>query len=187
VPTIKSEVYFNRNDLEVVGEDWIGFLKDRARQSPLRRSRLCLHRGHDDPVQQMIIVMCQDVLFRPHRHLAKSESFHMIEGLLDLILFDMDGNPEQAVHMGPIGSGLNFCHRLNISQFHAVLPLTDFVVMHEITAGPWIKEEAEFAPWAPEQSEALRAFLENAAGTAAPLTHGPIPASMRKTKVGTIR
>jgi cupin fold WbuC family metalloprotein len=158
-----NEVYYNRDDLALIDSEWIAFLKRRAQQSSLRRSRLCLHRSHDDVVQQMIIVMCRDVLFRPHRHRAKTESFHMVEGLLDIILFDDDGRPEQTIRMGPAESGAVFCHRLSISQFHAVVPRTDFVVMHEITTGPWVKDEAEFAPWAPESSDALRAFLEDSA------------------------
>lgn len=160
------EVLHNREDIAVVDENWIKLLKDRAANSPLRRSRLCLHRTHDDPVQQMIIVMCKDVLFRPHRHRAKTESFHMIEGMLDLIFFNDAGHPEQSIRMGPLGSGAMFCHRLSISQFHAVLPLTDFVIMHEITTGPWVQGDAEFAPWAPTETQALREFLQTSAAQA---------------------
>ena len=170
-----NEVFYNHEDLAFVNNEWIAFLKRRAQQSPLRRSRLCLHRSHNDLVQQMIIVMCRDVLFRPHRHRVKTESFHMIEGSLDIILFSDDGRPERAVRMGPAASGAIFCHRLSVSQFHAVLPRTDFVVMHEITTGPWVKEEAEFAPWAPVASDALRIFLENSAAQAVVSSQALIP------------
>jgi len=172
---MKNEVFYNRDDLAAVDEDWIAFLKDRAQQSPLRRSRLCLHHSNDDLIQQMLIVMCRDVLFRPHRHGAKTESFHMIEGLLDIVLFDDQGNAEKIVHMGPFGSTAVFCHRLNVSQFHAVLPQSDFVVMHEITTGPWIKDEAEFASWAPREPRALRAFLEKSARIAHTVVRASIP------------
>jgi cupin fold WbuC family metalloprotein len=161
-----NEVFYNHAEIATVDESWLNVLKDRARNSPLRRSRLCLHRAHDDFVQQMIIVMCRDVLFRPHRHHAKTESFHMIEGFLDLVFFDDQGAPNQAFRMGPPGSGELFCHRLSVSQFHAVLPLSDFVIVHEITTGPWVQGDAEFAPWAPVETKQLRVFLEDSAAKA---------------------
>jgi cupin fold WbuC family metalloprotein len=170
-----KEVFRNSEDIALVDDGWIRFLKERASGSPLRRSRLCLHRTHDDPVQQMIIVMCRDVLFRPHRHHAKNESFHMIEGLLDLIFFDDNGRPEQAIRMGPLGSDAVFSHRLCVSRFHAVLPLSDFVVLHEITTGPWTEGDAEFGPWAPTDMGALRSFLEESAAAAPRQIAGLVP------------
>lgn len=158
-----NEVFHNRNDAAVVGEEWLQLLKERAQQSPLRRARLCLHRSPDDLVQEMIIAMCKDVLFRPHCHHAKSESFHMIEGFLDVILFSDSGVPEHVIRMSPPGAGDKFCYRLCVPQFHAVLPLSDIVVVHETITGPWTQDEAEFAPWAPSETNALRAFLEKSA------------------------
>jgi cupin fold WbuC family metalloprotein len=170
-----KEVFHNRDDIALVDDSWITFLKGRALQTSLRRSRLCLHRAADDAVQEMIIVMCRDVLFRPHRHKAKTESFHMVEGILDLVLFGDKGEPEKVVRLGPVGSGQIFCHRLCVSQFHAVLPLSDFVVMHETTTGPWMQDNAEFAPWAPTDPTVLRAFLEDSAKRARVKGHAVLP------------
>jgi cupin fold WbuC family metalloprotein len=149
-----------------INENLLRFLKQRACESPLRRSRLCLHRKAEDAVHEMIIVMCNDVLFRPHRHLVKTESLHIIEGVLDVILFNYVGIPEEAIRMGPIGSGLNFCYRLSVPQFHAVLPHSDFVVMYETTMGPYVEGDAEFAAWSPTEPDDLRAFLVDSAAKA---------------------
>ena len=155
------EVYRNDQKIACVGEDWIRRLKDAAAASTLRRSRLCLHLSNDDAVQEMIIALCRDVLFRPHRHTNKSESFHIIEGELDVIVFDAHGNVERSIHMGPPGSGATYCYRLSTSAWHAILPRTEFVVFHETTAGPFVPgQPAQFAPWAPVEPAALRTFLE---------------------------
>ena len=82
------EVFYNKEDIAQIGDDWIERLKQAAAESPLRRSRLCLHRSNDEPVQEMILALCRDVLFRPHRHLKKSESFHIIEGELYVMVFN---------------------------------------------------------------------------------------------------
>lgn len=37
----------------------------------------------------MLIVMAKGSYIRPHKHKNKSESFHIIEGLLDVIVFDL--------------------------------------------------------------------------------------------------
>jgi cupin fold WbuC family metalloprotein len=170
------EVFHNDKNVVAVDENWLRFLKQRAQESSLRRSRLCLHRKADDAVHEMIVVMCKDVLFRPHRHHIKTESFHMIEGFLDVILFNDAGTPAEVIQMGPLGSGLNFCYRLSTPQFHAVLPRTDFVVVHETTMGPFVQGDAEYAPWAPTDTAALHAFLLDSATRAGALCDKSAPA-----------
>jgi cupin fold WbuC family metalloprotein len=163
-----QNIFHSDKDVVAVDENWLRFLKQRAFESPLRRSRLCLHRKAEDSVHEMIIVMCKDVLFRPHRHLVKTESLYIIEGVLDVILFNYAGIPEETIQMGPIGSGLNFCYRLSVPQFHTVLPHSDFVVMYETTMGPYVEGDAEFAPWSPTDPDDLRAFLVESAAKARP-------------------
>lgn len=157
-----SEVFRNDKDIAEIGDDWIARLKRAAAESPLRRSRLCLHRNNEDHVQEMVIALCKDVLFRPHRHMKKSESFHIIEGELYVLIFDDNGRIIRTIHMGPPGSGRMFCYRLSMSAWHAILPQSEYVIFHETTDGPFRPLEAsQFAPWAPVEPEALRKFLES--------------------------
>lgn len=154
------EVFTHQEDILRVGPDWLERLKQAAAASPLRRARLNLHRSHDDAVQEMLIVLCRDVLFRPHRHLRKSESFNVLDGEFYVLVFDEDGRVLRTVHMGPPGSGRMFYYRLNASHYHAMVQRSEFVVFHETTSGPFKPNEAQFAPWAPEEPAALRTFLE---------------------------
>src|SRR3974390_2760123 len=155
------KVFQNADEIIEVGSAWITRLKAAASASPLRRARLCLHHGAKDNIQEMILVLCSDVLFRQHRHLNKTESFHIIEGELDLIIFSESGKALQMLPMGPVGSGKTFCYRLNAPLYHALLPRSEFVVFHETTEGPFCKDSAQYAPWAPQDLTALRAFLED--------------------------
>jgi cupin fold WbuC family metalloprotein len=155
------EVFYNEQDIVCVGPQWVEQLKAAAAASPLRRARLRLHLDNADAVQEMIIALCRDVLFRPHRHEAKSESFHMIEGDLHVLVFDDEGRVTRNVHMGPPGSGRHYCYRLCRPAWHAIVPKSEFVVFHETTMGPFRQgAAAQFAPWAPAEGEALRQFLE---------------------------
>lgn len=155
------EVFTHTDPVIEIGPDWISRLKAAAEASPLRRARVCLHLRPEDAVQEMIIVLCEDVLFPPHRHQNKTESFHIIEGELDLVVFDDEGAPINTLKMGPPGSGKTFCYRLNSPLYHALLLRSSFVVFHETTTGPFTKGDAQFAPWAPRDSAKLRSFLEH--------------------------
>jgi cupin fold WbuC family metalloprotein len=157
-----AEVFTHADEIVAIGPDWLERLKAAARESPLRRARVCLHLSPQDTIQEMIIVLCKEVLFRPHRHQGKTESFHIIEGELDLVIFNERGDSLRTLKMGPVGSGKIFCHRLNSAFYHALLPRTPFVTFHETTAGPFRADDAQFAPWAPEDERELRGFLENA-------------------------
>jgi cupin fold WbuC family metalloprotein len=148
-----------------VGPDWIERLKDVALKSPLRRARLCLHRSDDDLLHEMIIVLTRACVFRPHRHEAKSESYHMIEGRMLFIMFSNDGAPSAASLLTPPGQNGTVCFRMSDSIYHAVLPIDDIVVYQETTNGPFTPHSATIAPWAPTEPDELRKFLEKAAAS----------------------
>ena len=56
------------------------------------RVRLCTHQSVEDAVHEMLIVHIKGTYIRPHKHPNKSESFHIIEGNLDVVVFDDAGD-----------------------------------------------------------------------------------------------
>jgi len=156
-----SVAFFNGQEIIEINGAQLEDLKLAAVASPLRRARLCLHHNHDDKVQEMVIAFCRDTYNRPHRHRNKTESFHVIEGELLIIFFDDAGKVTRRLKMSPLGNGQTFLYRLSSSLWHTVVPLSEFVIIHEITTGPFIKEEAEFAAWGPDVSdlEGIEKFL----------------------------
>jgi cupin fold WbuC family metalloprotein len=158
-----TNVFHNADDYAVVGPEWIERLKKTALTSPLRRSRLCLHRSDDDKLHEMVIALARDCLFPPHRHTAKSESFHIIDGRLIIVIFKDDGTSLRSLLLTSAGKGGALCYRMCKPSFHAVLPLDEVVVFHEVTNGPFVKNEAVFADWAPTTPNELRSFLVRAA------------------------
>ncbi len=91
-----QNVFHNADDIAIIGSDWIDRLKGIALTSPLKRARICLHRSDEDGVHEMIIALARDCLFPPHRHVAKNELFHMIEGRLGVVIFNDDGSTRRS-------------------------------------------------------------------------------------------
>ena len=158
-----QNVFHNKEDYAVVGPEWIERLKTTALRSPLRRARLCLHRSDDDKLHEMIIALTRDCLFPPHRHIAKTESFHIIDGRLIIVIFKEDGTPIRSLFMAPTGPDGVLCYRMCTPSFHAVLPLDEVVIFHEVTNGPFVRNEVVLADWAPNTQDGLRSFLIRAA------------------------
>jgi cupin fold WbuC family metalloprotein len=157
-----SAQYFDNQEIIAIEETSLPKLKMMAEKAPLRRARYCLHHQSQDLLHEMVIAFCQDSYVRPHKHKNKSESFHMIEGELLVVFFDNHGRVTRFLRMKAKGQDGCFLYRLSSELWHMVIPLTDHVVIHEVTNGPFIKEDSTFAAWSPDgndKNEALR-FME---------------------------
>lgn len=156
-----STIFFRGQEIIEIKANQFDDLKRAAIKAPLKRARFCLHHDLSDQVHEMVIAFCRESYIRPHRHLNKSESFHVIEGKLLVVFFDDDGKVTRRIDMGPIGSGCTFFYRLSSSLWHTVVPLSEFVIIHETTGGPFIREESEFASWSPadDDSKGIERFL----------------------------
>ena len=125
----------------------------RGVRSPRGRARLCAHAGPADPLHEMLICLAHSTYVRPHRHAGKSESFHVIEGELDVVVFEESGGIREVIPLGSYESGKVFFYRLAEPLFHTVLVNTPHALIHETTNGPFDLAGTEFAPWAPPESD----------------------------------
>ena len=148
-----DEVYRTKGTLAKVTEEDIVFLKLQASKNKRRRVRLCTHPGNNDPLHEMLIIHEQNTYVPPHKHIRKSESFHIIEGELSVFLFDDEGNLLETIRMGDRSSGRVFYYRLSSSTYHSILPESEFVVFHEVTNGPFDRMDMIVAPWAPSEND----------------------------------
>jgi cupin fold WbuC family metalloprotein len=158
-----AEVLYPLDAIVTVDAQMLDELKRDAAKNPRRRIRLCAHRSVDDRVHEMIIVHTKDTYVRPHRHTGKSESFHVIDGIVDVVVFDDRGEIAEVIPMGPFSSGRTFFYRIADPLYHTLLIRSDVLVFHEATTGPFRREETSFAPWAPDESDpaAVASFLKS--------------------------
>jgi cupin fold WbuC family metalloprotein len=154
---VSDEVLYTGDSILELSATDISALKTAALQNPRKRIRLCSHRDTGARVHEMLIVHMKGCYVRPHKHVARTESFHVIEGTADIVVFDDDGMVRQVVSMGPYGSGRAFYYRLDEALFHTLFVTSEFFVFHETTAGPFTKADTVFASWAPAETDHLGA------------------------------
>lgn len=153
----KSVGYFCKANPVCVDTDLLDALKRQAQHISDKDIRLCLHSTPSDPFHDMIILTRKGRYQTPHKHSEKAESWHIIEGVMGVFIFDQSGQPIKSTRLTP---DHNIIYRINPGLYHAVLPISDIVIFHESRPGPYSQNDSLSAPWAPgsKDSEGLAKF-----------------------------
>ena len=161
----RREVVYALEPIPFVGPADFAFLKTRAAENPKGSSRLCLHGGPQELLQEMIIVNQRGCYVRPHAHVGKAESFSVLEGEAIFVVFDDGGAIMHAVRMGAAASGLPFYYRIGEGVWHSLVITSDWLVFHEATEGPFLRERTRYPLWAPSGAdiESNRQFVQTLA------------------------
>jgi len=130
------------------------YLQTVAQANVRNRSRICAHQTVRDDIHEMVIYHPKGTYVRPHKHMGKDESFHLISGEIDLVMFDESGNIVEVLQMGNYESGKTFYYRISANTFHAQIFRKD-TIFHEVTKGPFDKRDTVAAHWAPDEQEAI--------------------------------
>ena len=155
-----SEVLYPEEDIVIISPTDLEELKRLALLNSRKRIRLCAHSSPNDHLHEMFIVHTKDCYVRPHKHIGKAESMAILEGTADVALFNEDGSIQKIIEIGAPDSGRIFYQRLTGPTYHMLIIRSDFLVFHEITEGPFIRENTVFPVWAPaEQGEDSIAFI----------------------------
>lgn len=157
---LNSEVIRSIGDVIELDNSNIDNLKQLSDETDRGRIRFCSHAEDDDLLHEMFIVHQKHTYVRPHKHMGKVESVHIIEGLVDIVLFDDSGNIENVIFMGDYSSGKTFYYRMHSSVFHTLIIRSNKLVFHEITNGPFKREDTIFAPWSPEGGDQEQLSVE---------------------------
>ena len=148
-----KEVLYVDNDIVKVCKQDIERLKELSYCNERKRIRLCAHKDVDEKIHEMLIVHAKNTYVRPHKHKNKIESFHVVEGSVDVILFNEDGNIMDTIQMGDYLSGYDFYYRISVPYYHTLIIRSDVLVFHETTNGPFKRADTTFASWAPDEKD----------------------------------
>ncbi len=148
---INDEVFYTEESIVRIAKKDLDYLRQLADKNKRKRIRICAHRNINDETHEMLIVHARNSYVRPHKHLEKSESFHVIDGLADVIIFNDEGKIVDIISLGDYASGNFFYYRINKPAYHSLRICSDFIIFHEVTKGPFSKKDTMFAPWSPSE------------------------------------
>ncbi|WP_063995919.1 WbuC family cupin fold metalloprotein [Bradyrhizobium sp.] len=148
------EVYYSDDAIVTANDATIAELKRIAAGNPRLRSRLCTHPDPSSGLHEMLIVHHREAYVRPHKHFGKPESFHLMEGTAQVVIFEDDGRIRDVLEMAPYGRGALCYYRMPEQLFHSILITSEWLVFHETTAGPFDPSRTAFPDWAPDGSDA---------------------------------
>ena len=150
---MSKEVYYVTDSIAKLGKKDIDFIMEKMISNNLQRIRICSHKDINDKIHEMFIVLRKTSYIRPHKHLNKSESFHLIDGNAKIVVFDDEGKIQDVIDVDTYDSEKKFYYRMDNAFYHTVFVTSDFLVFHETVQGPFKKEDTVFAPWAPEEND----------------------------------
>ena len=153
--SINLEVYVTREKICSVSGAEIDFLKDKVSQTEKKRIRLCTHKHLEDKLHEMFIVLSKETYIRPHKHVNRIESLHVIEVRARAVFFDERGSIIQVLPLGDLSSKLQFYCRIDEAIYHTILVDSEYFVFHESVEGPFCKSNTVFSSWAPDESDCM--------------------------------
>lgn len=113
-------------------------------------SRICLHASTKDKIQQMILFHPKGSYIRPHKSISNEESYMILSGEMDLILFDNFGKIKKKIELGDLKSKKNFFFRMKKSLFRTMIVKKDTFFL-EVKQGPFLKNKSTmYADWSPK-------------------------------------
>ena len=153
------------NILTISSNDCLN-LVNLTQQNFLKRSRICAHKDNEELIHEMIIHFSKDSYIRPHKHINKTESYLILEGEVELIYFSDEGKIIESHSLFSYKNAKenqNFYIRTSNMLYHTLYIKSDYLLILEITNGPFNKKESNFAEWAPalEKEEEVKYFLNS--------------------------
>ena len=136
----ENNVLINNSEIFLLNISILEKLKKMAQNHPFKRARFCLHESLDNKVHEMIIVAHRDGVIEPHKHPeSKPESYHVIEGTLKVLIYDNEGIVKEEFVL--YDNQHPKMYRIKGGVWHQPIPLTEWVVYHEVATGPFKKEK----------------------------------------------
>jgi cupin fold WbuC family metalloprotein len=138
---------FFLGEVFVLDEQKIIELKSIALKHPLKRARFCLHESQESSVQEMVIVAHRESNIEAHKHpINKPESYHIIDGQLSVNIFSPDGEVIKNIILSDHSHPKMY--RINGDIWHQPVPVSEWVVYHEVFTGPFDKNfDVKYNAW----------------------------------------
>ncbi|HUS25007.1 MAG TPA: WbuC family cupin fold metalloprotein [Candidatus Binatia bacterium] len=151
--------------LQRITGELLAQLDRQAQASPRLRTHHNLHEGPQAAIQRLAVKLRRGTYIRPHRHPQKWELGVVLQGRMDLLLFDDAGTLTERTTMTPMVGVLAV--ELPARTWHSYVCVSDAATFFEVKEGPYDPATSgEFAPWAPPEGDAQAAAYLDWMGSA---------------------
>jgi glucose-6-phosphate isomerase len=140
----------NKKNICYFTSSLLNLLKKKAINSKIKRSRILMHISNKSKVHEMIIALMKNSYVPPHQHPKhKSESYFIIQGTMDLNIFNNKGKQIRKISMGDYKSKKPFYYRMSQGgHWHMPVATSKFCIYHETFSGPFEKKyDVKFPKW----------------------------------------
>lgn len=127
-------------DVFVFNSRYLKLLKTKAEKSNKKSYRILFHKDNKHLTHEMMICFKKNALIPVHKHpIDRSESYHILEGSMDVYFFEDDGKPFGYISLSKKKDQVFY--RLSSSKFHLLIPTSKYLVYHETVTGPFLKKK----------------------------------------------
>lgn len=156
---LNNEVFYAVKKITEINNKDILFLKSNVNKTRRKRIRICTHLNQKNRLQEMFIALSKKTYIRPHKHLNKSESLHVIYGSADVVFFNNLGKVKKIISLSKSKKLCSLYYRVSEPTYHTFIVKSDCFIFHETTQGPLKKSDSLFAPWSPKETEVAKIKL----------------------------
>lgn len=142
-----DEAFYATEGLIAIRASDMDVLRTEVCKTPRQRVRICTHANVDEILHEMFVCYTRDTQIAPHKHVGKDETFYVMEGDMDFIVYNDTGDVKEILPMGDPKSGKAFCVRVPKDTYHKVVLNSDYCILHEATPGPFAREDTVWAKW----------------------------------------
>ncbi|EHR8150101.1 WbuC family cupin fold metalloprotein [Escherichia coli] len=121
-------------------------LSNLASNNPRLRAHLNLHKSYQDKIQRILISLKRGTYIPPHYHKYDHqwEYFQVIEGIVDLYIFNNSGTVLDIINLGDVNGAL--FAQIEPYTIHTLVCRSPYASVIEIKEGPFVEAEAKIVP-----------------------------------------
>lgn len=136
----RTKSYIFKKEVNIFDKKYINFLEKFYFKNK-KDIRICMHNSPSAKQHDMIILQQRKNFYRPHKHLKKGETYHIIKGAMVTLLFNKSGKVKKIFKLKR-----NNIFRTPTNTYHTMIPITKFVIYHESKNGPFLKKNDSIFP-----------------------------------------
>ena len=135
----KTQAFYNKKNPNLLNKKTI---KELKYYSSINREskRICLHNNIHQDLHDMIIIDFKHNFLPPHFHRNLSESHHIIEGKLKVLIFNSEG---KIINNYILSKTDNILDRVEKGKCHMLMAITNTVIYHEVNKGPFNRKKPD--------------------------------------------